>query len=513
MSTAPQPPSPVPSGRAPSLWEAAAPRDRLPRPALSSSIQADVVIVGGGLTGLATAVELTRHGVRAVVLEALTTGSGTTGRTTGKVSLLQGTRYARIAELHPPAVLRCYAAANAQGMDWLEALSSSARLGWEPRDAVTVALDDQERAEVVREHELSRRLGLDATLDDVPELPFPHRVGLRLAGQAQIDPLQLVDTLLDELDAHDVPVFERSRVLSVRRTGRRSVTVRTDRGQVRASCVVLATGTPLGRRGGFFARLEPLRSYLVSYSVPGPLPEGMYVSAGQNVRSLRTARSPGGDVQLLVGGEGHVVGREQDTVGRLRALDAWTGQWFPGARRTHAWSAQDYRPVAGLPLVGGVAPGDGRVLIATGFDKWGLTNATAAALALTGRIVGRPPGWADVFDPWSSHQARGAARALELNVGVARDLGSQWWQALRPAGNGGSPAEGQGRVTHLGARPTARCTVEGTTHTLSAVCPHLGGVVRWNDAERSWDCGLHGSRFTPDGQVIEGPATRGLRDA
>jgi len=237
----------------------------------------------------------------------------------------------------------------------------------------------------------------------------------------------------------------------------------------------------------------------------------MYISAGPDVRSLRTARLPSSDaVQLLVGGEGHVVGREPDAAGRLLALDAWTARWFPGARRTHAWSAQDYRPIAGLPLVGGAAPGDGRVLVATGFDKWGLTNAVAAALVLAGRIVGRSPAWAGVFDPWSPHQARGAGRALELNAGVAKDLASRWWDALRPTTE--EPlAEGEGWVARTGGAPIARSTVGGTTRTVSAVCPHLGGIVRWNDAELSWDCGLHGSRFTPDGHVIEGPAVRGLR--
>jgi len=513
--TAPRPQALLPSSyQAPAVWQSpGAPHgERAPGPVLTSNVQADVVVVGAGLTGLATALELARRGVRPVVVEALTPGAGTTGRTTAKVSLLQGTKLSRLAELHPPDVVDQYLAANARGKAWLADLCSGAGLRWDTRDAVTFALDEQETPSVRREHDVCRRLGLAATLDDLPELAFPHGPGLRLAGQAQVQPLEVVGALLDELDALGVTVYERSRVLSVRRAGARAVTVRTDGGQVSARHAVLATGIPLGRLGGFFARLEPQRSYLASYTVPGDVPAGMYLSAGQDARSLRTAQDPSGDgLQLLVGGEGHVVGREPETTDRLRALDRWTTRWFPGARRTYAWSAQDYRPVAQLPLVGGITPGDGQVLVATGFDKWGMTNATAAAQVLAGRVVGQVPAWGEVLDPWSSHQARGAARAVSLNAGVAGELAAGWWDALRPAGPERAPVEGEGLVTRSGARPTARCTVDGATHTLSAVCPHLGGVVSWNEAERSWDCGLHGSRFAPDGRVIEGPATHGLR--
>jgi hypothetical protein len=239
----------------------------------------------------------------------------------------------------------------------------------------------------------------------------------------------------------------------------------------------------------------------------------MYLSAGSSTRSVRdvpagAGSTPAGPV-LLIGGAGHVVGRTDSEGSHLDELRGWTAEHFTGAVETHAWSAQDYQPFDHLPHVGRLPRGGGRIFFATGFSKWGLTNGVAAGLAISGRILGSRPDWAEPLERHSLRPMSGAQLA-EINLGV----GLAETRALIAAESrplAGVRPELTGSVGRAGLMPTGEARVDGRTCRVLAVCTHLGGTLRWNDAERSWDCPLHGSRFSPDGKVLEGPATRPLK--
>jgi nitrite reductase/ring-hydroxylating ferredoxin subunit len=208
------------------------------------------------------------------------------------------------------------------------------------------------------------------------------------------------------------------------------------------------------------------------------------------------------------------VGRTRSELAHVEALRQWTAEHFPGAVETHQWSAQDYSPHDGVPFVGLLPRGLGRIYVATGFDKWGMTNAAAAGHVLAGDLLGSPPAYASGLRS-TGVSPRDVADAARHNTSV----GTRWFgdrlRRLVPGGPTTPPAEGTGRVEGGPIGPTAVSTVDGRTCRVSAVCPHLAGILTWNDVERSWDCPLHGSRFTADGRLVEGPATSGLdpRDA
>jgi Rieske Fe-S protein len=217
----------------------------------------------------------------------------------------------------------------------------------------------------------------------------------------------------------------------------------------------------------------------------------------------------------MVGGEGHVTGRRPHPAGAVDRLAGWADEHF-GVRRVLAgWSAQDYRSADGLPLVGALWPLDGRCLVATGFGKWGLTNGSAAAVVLADIVEGRtPPTWAAPFDPTRLGGLDAVVRTAKLNGEVARRLSTDWAGAVSRSVVSSAPPpphEGEGDVVREGTTLVARSCVDGVVRRVSAVCPHLGGVLTWNDLERSWDCPLHGSRFAADGQLLEGPTTNHLR--
>jgi nitrite reductase/ring-hydroxylating ferredoxin subunit len=226
---------------------------------------------------------------------------------------------------------------------------------------------------------------------------------------------------------------------------------------------------------------------------------------------LRTANHEGQEL-LIIGGNGHDVGRPPKPPSELvQDLISWTQRRFPDAAHTHTWSAQDYRSPSGVPFIGRLPRGGGQVYLATGFSKWGMTNASMAALMISGEILGDPPSWARHLGHRVSRPSV-AAKVVGFNakVGVYATTGWLGAELHQQHGDGQTPAEGEGVVQSRLGRPVAVSTVDGQTCELNAVCTHLGGIVAWNDLERSWDCPLHGSRFAPDGTVLEGPATSPL---
>lgn len=457
-----------------SLWHDRHPREEPVPPAIAGDW--DVVVVGAGITGLTTAGLLARAGKSVLVIEARHVGAGTTGGSTAKVSLLQGTHYSKIARRHPASVLREYADANREGLAWLARFCDEHGVEHQRRPAFTYATTPQGRRSVLAELEALQQAGLEkATLDEDLALPFPTTGAVRLDDQVQLDPMELVDALADDARRHGAVIAEGARVLGVH--GHAPSRVVTEAGDARAATVVVATNMPMLDRGAFFARAEPARSYGLAYRTSGRAVDGMYLSADQPTRSLRDAP----DDVLLVGGDGHKVGARTSEREHLDDLRAWTAEHFPGAEETHAWSAQDYLPHHALPYAGPVLPGVGSILVAGGYSKWGLTNGVAASLALAGRVLDGHQPWASAYAPWGTHELRGLPGSLRLNTEVAIEMTTGWARRL-------------------------------ATRDDAPVCTHLGGVLRWNDAEESWDCPLHGSRFGPDGAVLEGPATCPLRN-
>ncbi len=476
----------------------------------------DVLVVGAGLTGMTTALLLARAGCSVGVLEAGTVGGGTTGNTTAKISLLQGTRLSSIRSKHGADTVRQYVEANREGQAWLLRYCDDHAIPYQVRPSFTYATTNKGRQSVLNELRACQEAGLPAvstpgTGGDV-ELPYPVTGAVRLAAQAQFDPLDALTVMAADFAGRGGVLHEHSRVRDLR-PGAVSTAV-TDDGAVQADRVVLATGIPIMDRGGFFARVEPLRSYAATFRIPGPVPQGMYLSADSPDRTVRsvphTAADGATEELLLTGGNGHVVGRHAHTAGLVDDLVAWTRRHFPGAEPTHSWSAQDYHSDHELPFVGPLVPHDDRVLVATGYDKWGMTNAVAAALALSSMLLGGHTEWAAAMRSWTTREVAGALSAARANAAVGLALGTGWVKPQFTAPGKLNPAEGSGRVERGGLHPVAVCTVGGQTYRRSAVCTHLRGVLSWNDAERSWDCPLHGSRFRPDGGVIEGPATSDL---
>ena len=490
-----------------SYWVGTAPESDYPTYTPDGRV-VDVAVVGGGITGLMTALLVAGTGASVAVVEAGHVASGVTGYTTAKVTSLHGLTYASLEQTFGQSGARTYGDANQAGLAEIARLVKDLDIDcdFERLPAFTYTEDAERVPTIAAEVEAAVRAGLTASLTTEVDLPYPVQGAIRLDDQAQFHPRRYCLALAAALRDRGGAVYENTRVLDVDQGN--PCRLGTDRGELRAAQVVVATQLPIFDRGGFFARTHPERSYALSATLAGPAPLGMYLSADSPTRSVRPVRAGGREV--LLGGEGHKVGHEPDTRQRYETLERWARDRFTVDDITYRWSAQDYMPADGVPFIGSAGPGASRVLVATGFRKWGMTTAAVAAMILRDRIGGRDSPWAKLFDS-TRLDPKGEARSfVKENVDVAKRFVGDRLRA-RSAAPATALAPGEGGICELdGEKVAAFRDDDARLHAVSPRCTHLGCFVEWNTAERSWDCPCHGSRFDPDGQVLQGPAVRPL---
>ena len=457
----------------------------------------DLVIAGAGFTGLITALMAAARGKSVVVLEAHTVGAGASGATTAKVSVLQGTRLSTLRSRHGLETARHYAEAHQYGLDWWAEFCETHGVSAQRRPALSYSRGALGTASLRKEKQTMDDLGLPARWHDRLDVPLPARSAVELPDQLQIDPVQALAALVEAVDALGVRIVEQSRVTKVTPRGDGAdahAEVRSDRGILTARDVLLATSGPSLDRGPTVATMEAERSYLCAFEYDGGLPEGMYGSVETPVRSLRTVPTENGEV-LFVGGNGHRTGTVAPTGCKIESLREYAEKYFPGARMTHGWSAQDFHPVEMVPRSGPLPWGRGRVHYAGGYSKWGVSGSAAAAGIMVDRLEG--------LDPRVSF-------GKPTLTGVTKTAPSMY--ADLPVHMAAAAAKSVVRRPRPSVRPRGEATSDdGERCTVGLLCPHMGAVLSWNDVERSWDCPWHGSRFSACGELIEGPATSDLK--
>jgi glycine/D-amino acid oxidase-like deaminating enzyme/nitrite reductase/ring-hydroxylating ferredoxin subunit len=483
-----------------SLWIATTPATD--HPALGGDLDADVAVVGGGIVGIVTAVLLRRAGRSVVMLERARIGCGVTGNTTAKLTSQHGLLYADLAKRHGDRVAQLYAQANEAAVAWVAEQEVEAELRRAP--AYVWAGNDHELTRVREEVAAASRLGLPATFESEVPLPVDSVGAIRFDAQAMIHPRKLLLGLSDELDE----IYERTMVTGLDESD--PVRLRTASGTVTARAAVLSTHMPLADRGLYFARAFAKRGYALAAPIEAEAsPDGMFINAGGPTRSVRPASAGNGEPLLVIGGEGHVTGGSEASPDRWRTLEAWGRERFPIGEVSHRWSTQDAFAPDRRPLVGPLRPGSRRVFVATGFGGWGMTGGIAAAHVLAALVTGKPTPWKDAFD---SLRLAPVTRSMfwRSNAAVPRHLIADRLRAA-PAERAQSLPPGEGVVVRRGREFLAVSRDhDGSLHAVSATCTHLGCVVAWNSAETSWDCPCHGSRFSPRGEVLHGPAVAPL---
>ena len=478
-------------------------------PALDGELETDVVVVGAGIAGLTAASLLAGDGSRVVVLEARRVGWGTTGHTTGKITSQHGLIYRELVDLHGEEKAAAYAMANEEAIRHIEATVEELEVDCSFRrmPAYIYTTDPRRQADLEAEGAVAQRLGLPANLTTDIDLPFPVAMALRFDDQASFDVGPYLAALATRSSSGSGQVFEGSRAVGISEKGDR-VTVRTAGGSVTARTAVITTLIPFMDRSGFFARMTPSRAYGVAAVLASGGLTGMHINIDNPTRSTRpweTEQRSG----IVVVGEDHSVGHRQARPGRWGELERWARDHFDVTSFEYRWSSQDFETVDRMPYVGR-APLMRNTYVATGFRKWGLSNATAAAQIIADLVAGRHNPRADVFAANRVGDARALARTSLLNLHVAsRFVRDRVKRLIAPSLETLERGEG-GLVRAGGDTIAAYRDPEDNLHCVSPTCTHLGCTVSWNHAEKSWDCPCHGSRFDVDGTVLDGPATEPL---
>lgn len=424
-----------------SLWQA---RTELPQfPKLEHNIRTDVLIIGGGMAGILCAFFLEQAGVDYILVEAGRICGGVTGNTTAKITSQHGFIYQKLLKEFGPHRAKQYFRANDEALEVYRTLCEKIPCGFETKDNYVYSTDDTQKLQ--KEMDALAKIGVAADLTQPPELNFPTVGAIRFARQAQFDPLQFINGIVDGLK-----IYEKSAIRSFD-----GQNYHTDRVQISANKTIVATHFPIwNKNGGYFLKLYQHRSYVLALE-KGPQLEGMYVDGSGKGLSLRSY----GDM-LLLGGGAHRTGKQG---GGWAKLEQVARTCYPGTQIRYRWATQDCMSLDGVPYIGRYSEKTPNVFVATGFNKWGMTSSMAAALLLRDMVQGKENPYQELFSP-----SRGILRSQLAVNGV--ETVCNFLSMRRPR------------------------------------CPHLGCALQWNAQERSWDCPCHGSRFEKNGKLLDGPA-------
>ena len=495
-------------GRLGSYWLATAPRRRYPT--LPGDQATDVAIVGGGIAGLTAAWLLKQAGRRVAVIEAGRILERVTGGTTAKISALHALHYAPMLAAFCEEAARLYGEANSQAIERIA--ETVAALGadcdFERKAAYVFSGSGASLEAIEAEVDAALRLGLPAAFVREAPLPIPIRGAIRFDGQAQFHPVRYLAAMAEAVHGDGSAVYEQSRVLEVEEG--EPCRVVTGRGVVAARDVIVATNLPILDRGGFFAKAFPkMHAVLAARLEEEGAPEGMFLGVDDPELSVRTHRDEQGLV-LISDGRAFKTAHEADVEGVYRELEAAVRRWFKVRAIEWRWANQDYQTMDGLPYVGRQSAGSDHVLVATGFNHWGMTTSMVAAQILRDEILGRANPWAELYRATRLKPGTSAPLFLKENLDVAKH-----WVGDRLRGGELRPESlrpGEGAVLKVaGERMAVSRDEAGALSAVSCICTHMGCTVGWNGLEKTWDCPCHGSRFAADGAVLNGPAVKPLQ--
>lgn len=429
-----------------SIWTQSAALPEFPR--LEHDLKTDVLIIGGGLAGILCAYHLAQNGFDYALIEADKIMGGVSGNTTAKITSQHGLIYGKLIREFDKDTARLYWEANEAALRQYQDLAQSIDCDFEEKDSYIYSLDCPSALEA----ELSalEQMHISAQWTEPSDLPFQTVGAIRFPNQAQFHPLKFVSRIVKGMN-----IFENT-------TAREFVgnTVLTDRGKITAKKIIVATHFPfLNKHGSYFLKLYQERSYVLALENAADV-KGMYLDEAKGGLSLRNYEN-----LLLLGGDSHRTGKPGDG---WAGLERVAKTYYPNTKVVARWATQDCISLDGIPYIGQYSPRTPNLLVATGFNKWGMTSSMVAAMVLCDLVQGRKNAYAEIFSP-----ARTIVRKQLFINGLE--------------------------------------TTKNLLKLTKPRCPHLGCTLQWNRQERSWDCPCHGSRFTAEGELLDNPATANMK--
>jgi glycine/D-amino acid oxidase-like deaminating enzyme/nitrite reductase/ring-hydroxylating ferredoxin subunit len=490
-----------------SLWRATV--QTLTFPALTKNTEVDVAIVGGGITGLTAAVLLSRRGLRVALLERDRIGSGETGNTTSHLTEAVDARYQTIRKDFGLDGARLVRESKRDAIAQIKSLAASMQqVSFERTPGYLYTENADHVSFLADELDAAREAGCAVTwIDDVP-LPFATKGAVRWDDQGQVHATAYLGGLAKEAASRGVQIFEHTMVNNVHEGY--PCRVETDAHRITANFVLVAANVPVNNRVLLHTKIAAYRSYAIAIEVePGYL-HGLFWDTDDPYHYTR-CHQVDGKSYLLIGGQDHRTGEESETEVHYEKLLEYTRVRFSGGPLKYRWSGQIIEPVDGLPLIGPNS-GSSHVYVATGYAGNGITYGTLAGMMFADYVADRQNPYAELYDATRVKPLASAYSYVTENVLFPAHLVTdRLTNTNADVKSVDDLGPGEGGILSGDAGKIAVCRDDrGRLHAVSAVCTHLACDVAWNQAEQSWDCPCHGSRFSPDGKVINGPAVSAL---
>jgi glycine/D-amino acid oxidase-like deaminating enzyme/nitrite reductase/ring-hydroxylating ferredoxin subunit len=492
------------AGKAESLWIATTPDTDFP--SLQENISVDVAVLGGGIAGITSALFIKESGMTVAVVEAKRIIKGVTGHTTAHISSAHNLIYRHLIDRFGKDDAKLYANANQEAIGKIARLVDKNNIDCDfRRTSEYIYAESREELDKIKsEYEAAKSLGLPVSSADAAPLPFKTYGAIRYQNQAQFHPRKYLLALSQMIPGKGSYIFENTRTLDVE--GGKPYRIKTDKGYLTAKNVIIATHYPILNQGLLFMRMEPYRSYVLGIRVADEVPEEMFDSSGDPSHYIRTQSTPNGSL-IIIGGEDHPTGHEANTIERYKRLEKYARERFRVKSIDYRWSTQDNYSFDKVPFIGRLS-GSKHLYVATAFKGWGMTHGTIAGMILSDMILGISNPYQELYDPGRFKPITTAKKLVTQNVHIAETL---------IKGRLSKPEKltrleiGEARVAEIDDKEAGVYKDDkGNIHAVSSACTHMGCIVSWNNAERSWDCPCHGSRFDSDGEVIHSPAVKNL---
>ena len=473
----------------------------------------DVCVIGGGIAGLTTAYLLACEGKSVVVLDAnAKVAAGETEYTTAHLSWVIDDRFSRLASIRGDEAAKLAAESHQSAIDLIGEITARENIACEFKRLDGYLFPGADGPDTLRDEMVAlTRLGL--IFERVDRVPLPAggtSPALRFLNNGQFHPLKYLTDIAGLIRQKGGVIHTDTRAVKVE-SGSPCI-VHTEAGHtVTAGAVVVATNSPFDSGLSLHMKLAAYTTYAIGLEIPnGSVPHALFWDTEEPYHYVRTTPSREGKELLIVGGEDHKTGQAQDQAERWERLETWARERFPQAGPVkHHWSGQVFETPDGLGLIG-LAPGwRGNLYVITGDSGMGMTHGTLGARLVADLILGRTNPYAGLYSP-----SRWMPAAVKTLFQENMNLAAQYADWIT-GGEVKSAAEipgGHGAIIRYGLSKVAVYKDEkGGVHEMSAVCPHLGGIVQWNPGEQTWDCPCHGSRFSCTGEVRHGPAVEGLQ--
>jgi glycine/D-amino acid oxidase-like deaminating enzyme/nitrite reductase/ring-hydroxylating ferredoxin subunit len=478
-------------------------------PELGEDVSVDTLIVGGGMVGILTAYLLQKEGVQAAILEAGRIVMGTTAHTTAKITSQHGILYDKLKNQRGSEIARQYADANEMAIREIKNIAEDLKIECDylPQPAIVYTQQDKNVEKLENEIKTAQELGIKASWIDRIPFQIPIKGGMKFEDQAQFHPRKFLLPLAERIASDGVRIYENSRAVDLEYGDRITVTTSQQK-KVTANRVIIASHYLFyNKHGMYYSRIYTERAYAIAFTAKEKYPGGMYVNAEDPSRSLRFQPHDGGELILVVG-ENHKTGQGDDLNSHYHELIEFADEVFSMKDLLYRWSTQDCMTLDSVPYVGLYQPDKPNLYVATGFEKWGMSNSMASAALLRDLIVKGESPWQEVYDPSRMNIAGQLKSFIVENADVAKHLIKG---KLAPVPDDVEIRPGEGKVIEAdGGRTGAFRDDKGKLHLVNTTCTHMGCELNWNSAERSWDCPCHGSRFTWSGDILEGPAVTPL---